>query len=197
MKPFRYDRGLSLVEMLIVTLIIGILSAITLSVLVTARKGAEKAVVSNQLKQVSLAVGLYMSNNDDIPPASLGALKRASGLPLATFRSPKSGLDFYYTHSFMQVARNGRGVNAPGFEPSQNSIVKDLHWTDFNCGPDNRNCLVRTWVDKSGKGWAYTVPTLRQGQSYRVLGARLDGSVGWFQQLEDWERSLVEPATDK
>ena len=59
------QRGLSLLEILIVIVVIGILASLTLPVFSRARARAIQAVCQNHLKQISVAVQLYLQYNDD------------------------------------------------------------------------------------------------------------------------------------
>ncbi|HUW58516.1 MAG TPA: prepilin-type N-terminal cleavage/methylation domain-containing protein [Planctomycetota bacterium] len=59
------QRGLSLLEVLVVVVVIGILAALTLPVFSRARARAIQAVCQNHLKQISVAVQLYLQYNDN------------------------------------------------------------------------------------------------------------------------------------
>lgn len=62
---FGRQRGLSLLEILIVVVVIGFLAALTLPVFSRARARAIQAVCQNHLKQMGLAVQLYLQYNDN------------------------------------------------------------------------------------------------------------------------------------
>ena len=59
------QRGLSLLEVLVVVVVIGILAALTLPVFSRARARAIQAVCQSHLKQLGLAVQLYLQYNDN------------------------------------------------------------------------------------------------------------------------------------
>jgi len=65
-RGVRRERGWSLVEILVVILVIGLLAAIALPVFSRARERALQAVCQNHLKQLGLAVRLYLQYNDNI-----------------------------------------------------------------------------------------------------------------------------------
>ncbi|MBS1721785.1 MAG: type II secretion system protein [Armatimonadetes bacterium] len=64
----RHRRGFTLVELLTVMAIIAILAAMLLPVLQSARKAAYKTVSSKNLQQLSAAVMVYVSDNDQVCP---------------------------------------------------------------------------------------------------------------------------------
>lgn len=61
----RAARGWTLLEILIVILIIGVLAALALPVFSRARERAIQAVCQNHLKQMGVAVRLYLQYNDN------------------------------------------------------------------------------------------------------------------------------------
>jgi prepilin-type processing-associated H-X9-DG protein/prepilin-type N-terminal cleavage/methylation domain-containing protein len=61
----RDEGGFSLVEILVVILVVGILAGLVLPVFTRARDRAVQAVCKNHLKQMGLAVRLYLQYNDN------------------------------------------------------------------------------------------------------------------------------------
>jgi len=62
-------RGFTLIELLVVIAIIGILAAMVFPVFARARESARKAVCLSNVKNIALAVNMYLAdNNDTLPP---------------------------------------------------------------------------------------------------------------------------------
>ncbi len=62
-------RGFTLIELLVVIAIIGILAAMVFPVFARARESARKAVCLSNVKNISLAIQMYLAdNNDTLPP---------------------------------------------------------------------------------------------------------------------------------
>jgi prepilin-type N-terminal cleavage/methylation domain-containing protein/prepilin-type processing-associated H-X9-DG protein len=66
---FRPRRGFTLIELLVVIAIIGILAAMVFPVFARARESARKSVCLSNVKNLALAVQMYLAdNNDCFPP---------------------------------------------------------------------------------------------------------------------------------
>ena len=66
----RRLRGFTLIELLVVIAIIGILAAMVFPVFARARESARKAVCLSNVKNMALAVNMYLAdNNDTFPPS--------------------------------------------------------------------------------------------------------------------------------
>ena len=66
----RRFRGFTLIELLVVIAIIGILAAMVFPVFARARESARKAVCLSNVKNIALAIQMYLGdNNDTLPPA--------------------------------------------------------------------------------------------------------------------------------
>jgi prepilin-type N-terminal cleavage/methylation domain-containing protein/prepilin-type processing-associated H-X9-DG protein len=75
--PLRRQRGFTLVELLVVIAIIGILVALLLPAVQSAREAARRGACLNNLKQLALAVSLYDDQNKRLPPGSTGKVTGA------------------------------------------------------------------------------------------------------------------------
>jgi len=63
-------RGFTLIELLVVIAIIGILAAMVFPVFARARESARKAVCLSNVKNIALAIQMYLGdNNDTLPPS--------------------------------------------------------------------------------------------------------------------------------
>ena len=66
---FYRRRGFTLIELLVVIAIIGILAAMVFPVFARARESARKAVCLSNVKNIALAIQMYLAdNNDTLPP---------------------------------------------------------------------------------------------------------------------------------
>ena len=66
----RNRRGFTLIELLVVIAIIGILAAMVFPVFARARESARKAVCLSNVKNMALAVQMYLGDNNDVFPPS-------------------------------------------------------------------------------------------------------------------------------
>ncbi len=69
MTSIRGRKGFTLIELLVVIAIIGILAAMVFPVFARARESARKAVCLSNVKNIALAIQMYLAdNNDTFPP---------------------------------------------------------------------------------------------------------------------------------
>jgi prepilin-type N-terminal cleavage/methylation domain-containing protein/prepilin-type processing-associated H-X9-DG protein len=64
----RRSRGFTLIELLVVIAIIGILAAMVFPVFARARESARKAVCLSNVKNIALAIQMYLADNNDVLP---------------------------------------------------------------------------------------------------------------------------------
>ncbi len=64
----RRSRGFTLIELLVVIAIIGILAAMVFPVFARARESARKAVCLSNVKNIALAIQMYLADNNDCFP---------------------------------------------------------------------------------------------------------------------------------
>ncbi|MBN1460995.1 MAG: type II secretion system protein, partial [Armatimonadetes bacterium] len=61
----RRSKGFTLIELLVVIAIIGILAAMVFPVFARARESARKAVCLSNVKNIGLAIQMYLADNND------------------------------------------------------------------------------------------------------------------------------------
>ncbi len=110
---FHRARGFTLIELLVVIAIIGILSAVVLASLNTARGGARDARRTSEIRQIQYALELYYTENGLYPTClfaggSCTTVLNGSQYMKAVPKDPGSGLQYSY-------AATGSGTNCSGY----------------------------------------------------------------------------------
>ncbi len=111
----RARCGFTLVELLVVIAIVGILTAMIFPVFARAREAARKVTCMSNLKQLSLAILMYVEDNDGgfVPGQSPDNLMRWHGTRASVeepFRPEGGPLWEYYRHEGVK--------NCPSFSPA-------------------------------------------------------------------------------
>ena len=71
MRPhLKVQEGFTLIELLVVVAIIGILTALLLPVLSTAKERARRITCATNLRQINAGVRMYCDDSDDVSPSS-------------------------------------------------------------------------------------------------------------------------------
>ena len=108
----KRPTGFTLVELLVVIAIIGILIAMLLPAINSAREAARRLDCSNKMRQVALALQLYSTKNRDAIPVGITSATKHSGF-IALLPDLEAG-NFYdaYNYANASTAQMGDGITA-------------------------------------------------------------------------------------
>ncbi len=207
-------RGFTLIELLVVIAIIGILAAMVFPVFARARESARKAVCLSNVKNIGLAIQMYLGdNNDTLPP---GEHQQAAIDYFATIPGGNSDHDVCDTAGqlanpylrwpvlFDEYTKNREVWQCPSAKMVQgaNFIVGDpnwLRWYQVNQGAWGES----SGIDRLGPcftawptGWGGEVTdsvlqqklAVNQKESTTALKAFVQ-TIG-TKETEDWDRKL-------
>ncbi|WP_152051487.1 DUF1559 domain-containing protein [Tautonia marina] len=142
-RPFTSEnlgsrRGFTLIELLVVIAIIGVLIALLLPAVQSAREAARRAQCTNNMKQIGLAIHNYESANGSMPPVKL-----ASGSCNAPNRIPGYP--------------NGSVLNTTGFTMILNFLEQQPLYDAYNFGQASSNAAWRNGnTNLIGSHWVNT-----------------------------------------
>jgi prepilin-type N-terminal cleavage/methylation domain-containing protein/prepilin-type processing-associated H-X9-DG protein len=99
----RRHRGFTLIELLVVIAIIGILAAMVFPVFARARESARKAVCLSNIKNIAMAIQMYLTDSNDTLPPSEHREEVAQYLET----QPASSVDWCFRHESSYGMRAG------------------------------------------------------------------------------------------
>ena len=184
-STWRYKRGFTLVELLVVIAIIGILVALLLPAVQSAREAARRIQCTNQLKQVALAIQNYSDTNSCYPQGRAGVDAAClidaagSGISSSNWETNKSYSGFVQILPFMEQSALYDAIdleqlwNNPGrpekigndthSEASQAIVATVIE--AYNCPSDSRPKVV-DWGSGSEAVGSYALCMGSNGPSY-------------------------------
>ena len=99
MKKITQKNGFTLIELLVVIAIIGILASMLLPVLAKAKQKANDVKAMSNLKQVALAMQMYIGDNDETYPKVYGGAGGANRPQWLNYKYPKDSQILQYLGS--------------------------------------------------------------------------------------------------
>lgn len=184
MKRIRGVFGFTLIELLVVIAIIGVLIALLLPAVQSAREAARRSQCENNMKQMGLALHNYLSNYGEFPGANTrwvcgGEDLRNGGwsvhskiLPFLEYQSVYSNINFGIRAN--GDARNcAASAGATGYQA--NATAQGTAITSFLCPSDPPQSLAGT-VTING----VAVPVDRRNAYRFCTGTRNDQTNGMF-----------------
>ncbi len=186
----RSWRGITLVEVMVVTLIIAAAASLAYFALMpSAKRKSREVQVKSDLHQFALAISAYRVDFDDRLPASHEGLIAWSGDRLPNWTLDESYIEphnstwagpvrYFYTMPWSIQQIDEKVPLKTPFNEAENAIVKASFW---------RKVVGDRMIPHKVTLW----PSGEEFDSGRfplkVLGARIDGSIGWFWSTEDFE----------
>ena len=169
-------NAFTLVELLVVIAIIGVLVALLLPAVQTAREAARRSQCLNNFKQMALAVQNYQDTQKVLPPANITPSPCCSTpgysnwcIAILPFME-QSALYEKYNH------------NASNQDPS-NAFVRTYHMPGYSCPTDPHSQPGTRFIPDSGPG--NTQKLEYATGSYRAMGGRYDGLISKWDTGQD------------
>lgn len=166
-------RAFTLVELLVVIAIIGILIALLLPAVQSAREAARRMQCVNNLKQMGVAIHMYHDQNKSFPPGNITEGPCCSTRSFTTWTI--AILPFLELTSLYDQYHQDKFNEAP-----ENKLVRETYLSIYACPSEDETDILA--VPESGPAFEMDIP-YRRG-SYRGVSGRSLGHPGWWDTHE-------------
>ena len=181
----RRSAAFTLVELLVVIAIIGMLIALLLPAVQSAREAARRMQCTNHLKQMGLAVHNFNSAYEKLPPAHLGTSKANLFILILPFMERQSIYDVYASRNV-----NGNTTRTNDSDPGKMDFVL---WTAW--GNRNGTTAANAFTDEIKKQFAsispYFCPSRRSPGAMHNDGGTRTGPLGDYSILYTARRNCI------
>src|SRR5262245_26273718 len=139
-RPLSVRSGFTLVELLVVIAIIGVLVALLLPAVQSAREAARRTQCTNQMRQFVIACHNFHDVNNKLPTGSQGRNPNDAVWAYPSPQVPARMPMMPYLFSFIeQTAAAGQWNFGVSYSAQPNLTLIQLHYPMFDCPSDTRD----------------------------------------------------------
>jgi prepilin-type N-terminal cleavage/methylation domain-containing protein/prepilin-type processing-associated H-X9-DG protein len=166
-EPRQTHAGFTLVELLVVIAIIGVLVALLLPAVQSARESARRSQCTNNLKQIALGALNFESSRKRLPPGYLAGPNLPADVAVANPQGGPAGAKHQFTGVLVEIlpyveatAVYDRFTQTLDIGPK---IYDTQHWYDQNPSDGNTGGVSHSAIAAQAKIPGYLCPSMIEG----------------------------------